>query len=169
MSNENIDTDNNDDKLTEQELLNREKGGRYIVYKPLTGFKKIHCECIKTNWFRFTQKYYTTAIAKLEIPHGATIIRYQSPSFYFYSTKFKTDCVSTELRTDKAIVKNIDTAEDLPKYSEEECECYSFHDPDFKYNVGDSIKPTKPLNTNMEEVCASGIHFFFSKKEASEY
>lgn len=45
----------------------------------------------------------------------------------------------------------------------------SNHDGSFKYEVGKTVKPTKPFSDNWLEECESGIHFFITKIEAERY
>lgn len=46
---------------------------------------------------------------------------------------------------------------------------YSMHDHDFKYAVGNWVRPTRPFNKDMFSVCSSGIHFFITRGEAERY
>jgi len=45
----------------------------------------------------------------------------------------------------------------------------SNHDSNFKYEVGKTVKPTRPFSDNWLEECESGIHFFITKIEAINY
>jgi hypothetical protein len=46
---------------------------------------------------------------------------------------------------------------------------YSDHNHNFKYEVGQRVKPEKAFDENWMEECASGIHFFITKLEAEKY
>lgn len=43
---------------------------------------------------------------------------------------------------------------------------YSRHDRNFFYRVGDTVHPLNGFNTDTNEDCGSGIHFYLTKKEA---
>lgn len=45
----------------------------------------------------------------------------------------------------------------------------SFHDPGFEYRAGETVAPAEPFCTNRWDECASGIHFFITRREAVEY
>ena len=45
-------------------------------------------------------------------------------------------------------------------------EATSEYDEDFKYRVGETVKPIKPFDENWQEECASGIHFYITRLEA---
>ena len=45
-------------------------------------------------------------------------------------------------------------------------EATSEYDEDFKYRVGETVRPTNPFNENWQEECASGIHFYITRLEA---
>jgi len=50
-----------------------------------------------------------------------------------------------------------------------EGEGFSSHDNQFKYTVGDTVRPIEPFDDNRWEECASGIHFFLTLVEAENY
>jgi len=45
----------------------------------------------------------------------------------------------------------------------------SIHDPTFRYIVGKDVEPRGIYNTDPNNVCAPGIHFFLTKKAAHDY
>lgn len=45
----------------------------------------------------------------------------------------------------------------------------STFDADFTYEIGKTVKPTRPFNENRWSECASGIHFFITFDEAVDY
>ena len=45
----------------------------------------------------------------------------------------------------------------------------SAHDIDFKYRVGETVKPEKPFSDDWQNECESGIHFFITREEAADY
>ena len=45
----------------------------------------------------------------------------------------------------------------------------SKYDIEFKYKVGETVRPTLPFNDNRWEECVSGIHFFLTRAEAEDY
>ena len=46
---------------------------------------------------------------------------------------------------------------------------FSCHDKNFKYVVGQKVKPTKKFDKNHRSECSTGIHFFLTAKEAANY
>lgn len=45
----------------------------------------------------------------------------------------------------------------------------SFHDRDFFYRVGETVRPTERFDNSPLVECTSGIHFFATREEAEEY
>ena len=45
----------------------------------------------------------------------------------------------------------------------------SAHDSNFRYEVGETVKPQRAFDENWMEECASGIHFFITRIEAENY
>ena len=45
----------------------------------------------------------------------------------------------------------------------------SDHNGEFKYKVGDTLKPTKEFELDRWIECAPGIHFFITREEAENY
>ena len=50
-----------------------------------------------------------------------------------------------------------------------EGEGVSQHDPNFKYNIGETVRPRLPFDENRWNECAHGIHFFITRKEAEDF
>ena len=50
-----------------------------------------------------------------------------------------------------------------------EGEGVSMYDKKFVYKVGMTVRPTEPFCDDRWEECASGIHFFLTRKEAEDY
>ena len=50
-----------------------------------------------------------------------------------------------------------------------EGEGVSSYDPTFVYKIGETVRPCGPFNEDRWNECASGIHFFITRKEAEEY
>lgn len=155
-------------KLNRQELLDTKNPGIHVVDQPLTGFKKIHCDCdpVPRGFWPFifqTKTKQIDAIAELEIPVGATVIR---------SSLFEK---STRLRTDQAIVKKISHAsfyQSFWNYLNPLCEnskCYSVYDPRYTYNLNQLHVPKMPFDRDVENDCVSGIHFYATKGDAKKY
>ena len=46
---------------------------------------------------------------------------------------------------------------------------FSQHNPDFRYKVGETVRPLEAFSDDWMEECESGIHFFISKLEAENY
>ena len=45
----------------------------------------------------------------------------------------------------------------------------SRHDPEFKYRVGETVRPREPFDDDRWNECASGIHFFLTRQEAEDF
>jgi len=76
-----------------------------------------------------------------------------------FQSKTKNKC-----RTDKAVVLEIKSLDGSTDYKTG----ISFQDSGFIYNVGETVYPKEPYCTDIDE-CASGIHFFLTRKEAEDY
>ena len=50
-----------------------------------------------------------------------------------------------------------------------EGEGFSKHDPNFKYVVGETVRPKEAFNDSLVSECESGIHFFITRQEAEHY
>ena len=48
-------------------------------------------------------------------------------------------------------------------------EGYSRHNCNFKYVVGETVKPIEVFDKDRWNECTSGIHFFITRQEAEEY
>ena len=158
--------------LNLQELIDGNHYGTHRVQNPITVYKKIRCKermnfvdlFFKYVLFRqFSEKPEFDAIAELEIPKDAIIVRSLT---YGYDSN-----VSPKLRTDRAIVKKIkaNRSNDVSQYDMGNCECYSIFSNKYKYHVGKEQKPEKDFNNNVFKECTSGIHFFLEKYDANKY
>ena len=74
--------------------------------------------------------------------------------------------ISRKCRCSKAIVKSIQS---LDGKILDINHVYSRYDPNFVYKVGQCVEPLEPFNEDRWQECASGIHFFISRKEAEDY
>lgn len=45
----------------------------------------------------------------------------------------------------------------------------SIWDKTFNYRIGETAKPNLPFDSNINEDCGSGIHFYMTKAEAANY
>ena len=159
--------------LTERQLCNKKKCGTHKVQKQIVGYKRIECECISTNFFAWlnnekhsTKTIKVNAIAELEIPINATIIRPLITTESFCVDSF----VSPGLRTDKAIVKKIKPTNPLNfKFDSSNCKCYSLYNNDYEYSINKEQKPTKEFDDDIYNYSTSGIHFFLSKSDVRNY
>jgi len=142
-------------KLDKNSLFENGTYGIHNADKPITGWKKIFCDC---NGFRNRIPF----IAQLIMPIGATIV---TPRGWY------------KYRTDKAIVKSIIPADEAdndikklgPNYLYQNCECYSWINISYRYQVGKIHEPRSPLNKDIREDCASGIHFFDNRRDAEDF
>jgi hypothetical protein len=48
-------------------------------------------------------------------------------------------------------------------------EATSVYDSDFKYKIGETVKPTEAWNEDFTNECGSGIHFFINREEAENH
>lgn len=161
---------NQDTMLDEDAFLHSREAGKYVVKKPLTGYKRIRCKCLLSNGSEYLDKNaeleiptYLDKIAELEIPTDATIIR---PVDMTLSMTFSDIIPSSRLRTNRAILKSIDFKNDN---NMNYCVCYSLYDEKYKYKVGQEHEPENPLDDDIYKECTSGIHFFLEKEKAKNY
>jgi len=158
--------------LTKKELEYGINKGIHKVTEPVVGYKKIKCVCELKSFFSDTIKIHKhDAIAELEIPPGAEIIRPEILKTNYNSCTSSQE-ISNKLRTNNAIVKNITEVTRIPRriftYLDN-CICYSLYDSKYRYNIGKEHKPDTPLNKDLDKECTTGIHFFIEKSEAKKY
>ena len=140
-----------------KEIIAGFKYGKWVLQESLAGYKKIRCEC------PFYGK--VDAIATLEIPKGANVVRPVS-----FDTYHSCSTISDKLRTDKVITKDIsfDTHNPFRNwFMKFNCKCYSNHDSTFTYKVKET--QSTELNTDVSEECVKGIHFVTDKQSAEDY
>jgi len=128
------------------DFLNKKQIGEWILGAPITGFKQITCKCRNGKYEYFT--------AQVTVPRGAFVIRPEIDGRYVPSDKLRTN----EYKIEK-IFQNL--------FFEEPVECFSNHDPGFKYKEGETYKVDYDRNLSRE--CTRGLHFFLTKKEADDY
>uniref|UniRef100_A0A6G6AB36 Uncharacterized protein n=1 Tax=Borely moumouvirus TaxID=2712067 RepID=A0A6G6AB36_9VIRU len=121
------------------------EGNVFHTILPTRGFKKLIC--YEKDGHKFE------AIATLIIPSGSTIVR---PKY-----------ADGKSRTDQAFVESIENLLDQQVSDDFICRSPTFGK--MIYKVGSVVKPKKDLDTNVKEICTSGIHFFLDKKEAADY
>ena len=105
-----------------------------------------------TGWKRVVTSKNEPLIAKLEIPANAQ--RSSANGRKCRASEAKVIAIYY-LHTDKAYPKN--------RYA------YSIYRQGFKYKVGETVTCEKEFDTNRWEECASGIHFFMTRREAENY
>lgn len=69
-------------------------------------------------------------------------------------------------RTDKALVLDIQSIDGKRHYDSANS---MFHDDNFKYILGEWVKPKYKFDNDRTKMCASGIHFFINKSTAENY
>ncbi len=123
-----------------------------VVNRPMILYKKIQCGTEND----------TRCIATLLVPSGTTIIRpvRTGDSYGTFDTYFK---LSDKVRIDQAIPIAIECHQD-----NRNIDCKSCYDKTFKY-VLNELSRVPDIDTNVTSECATGIHAFDTKKEASEY
>lgn len=160
---------------TKEEILSGAKSGMFKLgyWDSVTGYKKVLCckddKCVP-------------AIATLNMPAWSTILRAQVKRINEDTGEVTFHGPSNKLRTDLAQVTSIDFLDNVlyrPNnkvlHSPDNCDCFALRDQftsrdnAFKYRIGSTIKPLEPFNTDTNEQCASGIHFFMTEKEACDY
>lgn len=112
------------------------------------------------NWDRYLRVYKKInvdgkrAIAVLQVPMAMGTFIHMSNS---------------KCRTTEAFVERIESVKKNKKgkYTQY-LEGTSQFDWAFRYCVGKYVKPRKKFSHNRDD-CASGIHFFFTRKEAEKY
>ena len=167
-------------KITREEFNSGKVTGIHTVEEPIKGFKRVDCACS----FFFNKKTKTVeAIAELEMPTASTIVR--SYRTLIDDNGSSHDYVNDKVRTDRAIVKNIEPRDkDFVKKiktadmnfifnrmfnSIDDCDCYSMYNRKFKYKKGQEVTPKHKFNDDTTVECTSGIHFFKDKDEAKNY
>ncbi|QGR53612.1 hypothetical protein [Moumouvirus maliensis] len=123
------------------------EGGVYHTSYPTRGFKKLVCYRNAENKYKFP------AVATLVIPPGSTIVR--------------PEWGDGKSRTDEARVESIETLSG--NIVPDDFVCRSPTHGKMIYKIGSVVKPKEDLDTNINKICTSGIHFFFHKKEAMDY
>jgi len=99
--------------------------------------------CPKEGEFTAFKKCAGGIIVKLLIPADAK----------------RSSATGRKCRASKAIVLDTGGAE----------VAYSQRDNDFEYRVGATVEPKEPFCDDRFDECASGIHFFITRREAEEY
>ena len=113
------------------------------------GYKKVLYEVFKNDAWIHSGK----AIVTLEIPAHAK-----------RSNAFGIKCRCSEAKVLK--IESLPGEKDIP----EEAIVYSDFDHDFRYKIGDTIKPRGfDFDDRWWNECAPGIHFFYLKEDAIEY
>jgi hypothetical protein len=141
--------------FTLKDLLAGHMYGYHKVEQPLIGYKKIKCQ--------YEEKIYT-AVAELEIPKDAYITRYTEIDDWGDEDSVH---VSDFLRTDNAIVKNIEYEDGRP-VDYNNCKCFSNWDRNFMYKLNELHRPTEEFDKDNPNPMKAGIYFFFDKKTARE-
>ena len=128
------------------EFLVLSKAGEWIPKQEIIGYKKIMCRLHDG-----TLKY---VVAQVTVPAGAMIVRpYSRIKWYKASNKLRTN----EYKIERIFVKEYDIID----------ECFSIHDPKFKYKEGQTYKVN--CDRSLEHEFAKGLHFFLSMAEALDY
>lgn len=103
----------------------------------------------------FRLKAQTTVFKKVKTPMGGSVV---IPLTLNRNTVIYLNSFSPKFRASKAFVQKHFHGE-----------CYSSHDNKFKYNSETVIKPSKPFELNTNTECATGVHFFFNRRDAENY
>ena len=111
----------------------------------LTSFFAIQCP--EEGSFTAWKKCKDSTIVKLLIPEDAK----------------RSSATSRKCRASKAVVLSI-----YNKKNEEILETHSNYDESFIYKVGETVSVNN-FDDNRWNECASGIHFFITRKEAEQY
>ena len=111
--------------------------------------------------------YYWTkpVIIKLKIPKGA----YATPGYFNPFSAFTSfqSYPYRKRRCSMAIVQEIWSYK--MKYQYKKAIGHSVWDVDFVYSVGSVVDPKNGFSFNVDEPCASGIHFFDTIEEVQHY
>ena len=123
-----------------------------LVTKPITVYKKVYVRCPE----RYSQR---CSIVKLVIPVGARIVHHQGQR-EFDRWKMRTDLARVVSINDKSAKKGYAAREiRLP---------YQMGFTRLEYVPGNTVHPHLDFDTS-RTVCASGIHFFLTEKEARRW
>ena len=136
--------------------MSAKEKGLWSLQKPLIGYKKIACKCVN-------DQKWVSAIAKLEIPTGAIVVR-PYRCFDDFDDFDDDGCfVQDELRTDQC-----KTLEIIGKHPIDKKSCFSNYKSDFKFIEGE--KQNSKLNTDiykcMDMDGEDGIKFYTDIEKA---
>jgi hypothetical protein len=114
----------------------------------------VHCSP-QQRFFGFLSQPLKQCVAEVVVPAGATVVRSSN-----YDRK---------MRTNGFFVKSITCKNEFDDFVEltEFDRCYSEHNKEYKYKVGE-LQSAK-LNLNHDKSCESGLHLFSTKEEALKY
>jgi hypothetical protein len=129
------------------------RGDRIITLShPLIGYKKVMLS------YKSNESPTKEIIATLEIPAGALVRippRWNFMSYHKY-------------RASEAKVVNLTYQKTGEPYTGDAA--HSLVEFNFFYKIGEVVKPThQPFSMDRFDDCASGIHFFLSRKEAEGF
>ena len=105
-----------------------------------------------TGWKRVVTAKEEPLIVKLEIPANAQ-----------RSSANGRNCRASEAKV--IAIYDMNTGKAYPKNRY----AYSIYRPGFKYKVGETVACEKEFDTNRWNECASGIHFFMTRRDAENY
>lgn len=136
---------------------------------PLVIEKKHKGKCFKTTKDHIVYKHVFgtpyNGIAILVIPKGSRIVCVDNYNQY-------RQVKNRKLRTERAycigIIPYCGYTGNYESFSKNE-RFYSMKHPDFKYKIGDELKPTMDFCDRVYDACRPGIHFFASLKDAQQY
>ena len=130
----------------------------YSKFNPLTLYKKVFAYSKLKAFFHAYGSIKTEIIAKLEVPRDA---------------ERHVDLSSGKIRVSEAVVTQFYAIENgklsaTPFEPDFFTTVRSLHDKNFKYKVGEIVKPKFPFDTSDND-CGSGIHGFLTPEKAINY
>ena len=166
-----------------EEIKSGNHVGLWKTTQPLTGYKRVNCDCKGANGVANTLKF----IANVTIPAGSQVVRpYHIEESKFGDLQEQMKSPSDKLRSDQLQIDDImvferhagkSTFEYTPtSYHTQfaKCtpiKCRSVHDGSYAYEPGAwTYKPKgTQLNTDVETECTSGLYFFLGMDQALNF
>src|SRR6266567_3153067 len=141
--------------LTSEEILGGNVAGIHTNDSPFIGYQNLQCECSPAHFYESNPN--RSAIAKVEIPTGSTIIR---PRRY--------GCIPSRfLRTNQLKIISINEAnKPFSELMPSSCRCYSDYIGDDKYVYKtDDIINSEKFNNNPNIENTYGLYFFGTPRQ----
>ena len=125
-------------------------------FRRAIGVPSLPMACPETGSFRAFKK------CKISENWGRAIVELEIPARAKRSSANGRKCRASEAKVVRIYVEKDGKRINIRS-------AYSWWDPTFVYEVGKVVKPLHPFDEGRWDECASGIHFFMTRKEAEDY